>query len=231
MQTALKTVGEQAYFVITDVDPAFHDTLRGFYYSEFEDGFARGFPAATAHLDQIYANFARFMPDMVLQTAGVQPVPWEQCLLALLERLDGQGLNWWLVGSAALAVRGMSVRPHDLDLVVQGQGSARMTELLADCLVEPVHDSRSGWIWDWFGRCFLHARLEWVGDVNAQAEQNGPTDFGPTALERCELVQWRGYTLKLPPLDLQLVVSERRGLYERADLIRAWLRAPTASAR
>lgn len=227
MQTSLKHVGQETYFVVTGVDPAFHDVLRGFNYTEFEDGFARGFPSTSPGLEPIYAHFARSMPDMILQAAGVLPVPWALCLEALLARLDGQGLQWWLVGSTALAVRGLPVTPHDVDLVVQAQGSARMADLLADCLVEPVFDSR-GWIWDWFGRCFLHARLEWVGDVNAATEQNGPADFGPTALARSEVILWRGHSLRVPPLDLQLLVSERRGLTGRADLIRAWMRSPTA---
>ena len=219
MKTRRKTIDQQVYFVVTEVDPSLQDTLRGLYYREFEDGFAKAFPADTPHLDQIYAHFERHMPDLVQQAAHRQPVPWEACLLALLERIEGQGLNWWLVGSAALAVRGLSVAPHDVDLVVQNQGTTQLRELMLDCLVEPVFDSRD-WIWDWFGRCFLEARLEWVGDVNDQVEQDGPGDFGPTALARSETVEWHGYRIQVPPLDLQLVVSERRGLKERADLIR-----------
>lgn len=139
--------------------------------------------------------------------------------MEVLGRLDGKGFDWYLVGSTALVVRGLPVTPHDLDLVVQGQDSPRLSDLFLDVLVEPVSDSR-GWIWDWFGRCFLHARLEWVGDVNAKSEQEGVNDFGPTALARSETVYWRGYPIKVPPLDLQLTVSERRGLTERAELIR-----------
>ncbi len=220
MKTHRKTVDQKIYFVVTDIDPALRDTLKGLYYSEFEGGFAKAFPADTSDLDEIYANFECYMPDLILQAAGMQPVPWEKCLLAVLERLKGQDLNWWLVGSGALAVRGLPVTPHDLDLAVQDGGSTRLSALLLDCLIEPVSDSR-GWIWDWFGRCFLHARLEWVGNVNAQAEQDGPVDFGPTALARSEVIDWKGYSIKVPPLDLQLAVSERRGLTERIDLIRA----------
>jgi hypothetical protein len=222
VNTYRKTIAQQTYFVIVDAEPALHETIRGLYYREFEDGFAKAFPADTPHLDQIYANFARFMPDLSRQSAGLQPVPWETALEALLQRLQGHGLNWWLVGSAALAVRGLQVTPHDLDLVVQDQGSHRVSELLRAYEVEPMSDSR-GWIWDWFGRGFLHARVEWVGDVNAKAETDGPTDFGPTALERSEMVEWRGFPIRVPPLDLQLIVSERRGLTERANLIRSRL--------
>jgi len=220
MKTRRKIVDQQIYFVVSEVDDSLQETLKHLVYSPFEDGFARAFPANTPHLDQIYENFERYMPDLVSQAAGLQPVPWENCLMTVLERLEGQDLKWWLVGSGALAVRGLPVKPHDVDLVVQDQGSARLSALLLDYQVEPVSNS-PGWIWDWFGRCFLQVRLEWVGDVNAQAEQNAPADFGPTALERSETVYWGGYEIKVPPLDLQLAVSERRGLTERANLIRS----------
>ncbi len=222
MKTQRKTIDQQTYFVVRDVHPDLHDTLRGLYYSAFEDGFAKAFPADTPNIDAIYAHFERNMPDLIEQAAGIQPVPWEKCLLAVLERLKGQELKWWLVGSSALAVRGLAVTPHDLDLAVQDGGSERLGHLMSDCLVEPVSDSR-GWIWDWFGRCFLHARLEWVGNVNDKAEQDGVCDFGPTAQAASEVVQWRGYSINVPPLDLQLAVSERRGLTERADLIQTWM--------
>lgn len=220
MQTRRQVVGEQVYFVVSEVEPQFEDTLKGLYYTPFEDGFAKAFPADSPHLDRIYANFERNMPQVILQAADVQTVPWEACLTELLARLDGQNFQWYLVGSGALAVRGLVVEPHDIDLAVQEQGTARMADLLLDCMIEPVSDSR-GWIWDWFGRCFLHTRLEWVGDVNAQADHDGPTDFGPTALARSEAIQWKGYTIHVPPLDLQLAVSERRGLTIRAAVIRA----------
>ena len=224
METYQKTVGGQTYFVVADAAPALHDTLRGLYYSEFEGGFAKSFPADTPHLDRVYTTFERDMPELIRQAAGLQPVPWENCLLALLERLKEPALNWWLVGSAALAARGLAVTPHDLDLVVQDGGSSRLSELLFDCQVEPLQSS-PGWIWGSFGRCFLHARLEWVGDVNETADSQGLADFGPTALGRSEIIQWRGCALRVPPLDLQLAVCERRGLSKRAALIRAALAA------
>lgn len=223
MKTYQKTIGQQTYFVVADADPALHDALRDLHYHEFESGFAKAFPADTPHLQQVYANFERWMPELVEQNAGVRPVPWEACLSALLPRLEDQGLNWWLVGSGALAVRGLPVMPHDLDLVVQDGGSDRLGALLLDCQVEPPQFTR-GWVADWFGRCFLHARLEWVGDVSATADGESPSDFGHQALARSEIVPWGGYSIRVPPLDLQLAVSERRGLNERAALIRAYLR-------
>jgi hypothetical protein len=86
--------------------------------------------------------------------------------------------------------------------------------------VVPVQD----WICSWFGRAFLYARFEWVGDVHGSIEQHGVSDAGPTAASRLETVVWQGKEIRLPPLDLQLQVSERRGLTERVEMLRRLLR-------
>jgi hypothetical protein len=46
-------------------------------------------------------------------------------------------------------------------------------------------------------------------------------DFGPVAASRLETVTWEGWQLRVPPLDLQRAVSERRGLTARVALIDA----------
>jgi hypothetical protein len=80
--------------------------------------------------------------EMLRQKAGGVPVPWERTLLAFLEIVEGQELDWWLCGSAALAVRGLAVSPNDVDLNVAETSALRLGELLADCLVEPVQRAR-----------------------------------------------------------------------------------------
>jgi hypothetical protein len=91
---------------------------------------------------------------------------------------------------------------------------------MAELLVEPVAAS-SGWIADAFGRAFPGARVEWVGGVHPDVEQFGPCDFGPSAAARRETVVWEGHELLVPPLDLQIAVSDRRGLADRVAAARA----------
>ena len=159
---------------------------------------------------------------MVLQAARINPVDWRGSLSAFLELVDGSGIDWWLCGSAALAVRGIDVALCDLDLVVDDESVRKLAEILTDHLVEPLQVSE-GWIWDSFGRAFLGARLEWVGGVNDGADAPEPGDFGPTAGKQLVVIEWRGHDVRVPPLDLQLAVSERRGLTDRADKIRAYM--------
>lgn len=176
----------------------------------------RSFPVESPALDR----FVEHAEELFLQAAGIRPVPWREALRDLLARLEGAGLDWWLTGSGALAVRGVPVEPRDLDLVVDLDGSRRLGELLEDVLVEPTVIS-SGWIADAFGRAFLHARVEWVGGVHPDVDEHGPCDFGPTAAARLDTVVWHGHEIRVPPLELQIAVAERRGLAERAAAARS----------
>lgn len=140
--------------------------------------------------------------------------PWPRCAGGF----SPAGVDWWLAGSAALAVRGAPLIPGDLDLVVSGPDSIRTGHLLADGLIEPV--TRSDWeLSRWWGRAFVHARIEWVGGVTAAADKPEISDFGPAAAAALQVVRWRAWDIRVPPLALQRAVSVRRGLPGRVALI------------
>jgi hypothetical protein len=70
----------------------------------------------------------------------------------------------------------------------------------------------------------LHARIEWIGGVNEVPDQYGVSDCGRVAASRLETVLWRGHEIRVPPLDLQLQVSQGRGLTDRVEVIQRFLR-------
>ena len=219
MRTIRRTVGSQTYFIISELDADYHAAAQDLYYSQVEDGFAKVYPTNTPHLDRIYQNFEHYAEEMILQMAGVHPVPWEQGLLVFLQIIEGQNIDWWLTGSAALAVRGLDVSPRDLDLVVDDKSAQKLGDLMLDYLIEPVIDTQ-GWFCKWFGRAFLHARIEWVGDVSEKADKPEISDFGPIAASRLESITWHEHGIRVPPIGLQLKVNERRGLTDRVEKIK-----------
>lgn len=223
MHTLCKTTGSQTSFIIADLDLAYHDAARALAFEETPDGFAKSYPAETPNLDHIYDNFARHAEELVLQKAGARPVPWEQALEIILHTIEGYDINWWLVGSAALAVRGLPITPGDIDLSVSDQDVFRLGSLLSEYLIAPVV-AADGWIANWFGRSFPFACVEWVGGVLDRVDELEVTDFGPLAASRSEIIIWRDHTLRVPPLDLQLHTNQRRGRAERAAQILAHLK-------
>lgn len=218
MKTLRKIQGSETYFIIADVEPAYHDSVRALYYMPMEEGFGKAFPSDTPDLDIIYSNFQKYAEEMVLQMASVHSVPWENCLTNFLKITGSQNIDWWLCGSAALAARGMEIEPHDIDLVVADEDSQKLGNLLLEYMVEPVVKVED-WFCNWFGRGFLGARLEWVGGIDERADQPEISDFGPTAESRLDTVVYQGREIRVPPLDLQLEVNKRRGLNDRINMI------------
>jgi hypothetical protein len=218
VRTELRSDGDEALFVLLDLDDDERAAARDLFFAENEDGgFVKRFAADGAAA--CYPRFARCAQELLDQTARRRPARWEEALATLLDR--AAGVDWWLGGSAALAVRGLAVAPRDLDLVTSAAGAEELARRLADLLVEPLTVSE-GWIATHFARAFAGARIEWAGAVSAAADDGGVTDFGPTAAVRLETVAWRGHALRVPPLELQLEVARRRGLHDRvAEIERA----------
>ncbi len=115
-------------------------------YEEMRAGFAKAFPANTPHLVSIFERFSHYAEEMVLQAANVHDVPWQAALFALLQRIEQQNMNWWLVGSAALAVRGFQVVPHDIDLCTDDASAHTLGVLLGDCLMSQFRMYEGGFV-------------------------------------------------------------------------------------
>ncbi len=207
-------------FRIVEVDDELVPAVRQGAFVQGDGYWYRSFPAGTPHLDRAWGNFERLLQPWLRQSAGLDPVPWEQALETVCRRLDGAEVDWWLVGSGALAVRGIGVLPKDLDLVVAGDDARRVGDLLLDGLVEPVAPAH--WFCDWWGRAVLGARVEWVGGVGPAADEPQASDFGLVAATNLEVIGWRGWAVRVPPMSLQRSASERRGLTERVRLIDDW---------
>ena len=210
--------GRRVYFLLSELDPAEWEAGRELAYNEVDAGLAKVFADDAPGLNLASEGFVRYARSMVRQTAGLEPVPWEAALSAFMALVRGHDVNWWLAGSTALAARGLAVVPRDIDVITNGDGAQALQELLAEHLVEPLVRNEN-WIAEWWGRAFLGARVEWVGGVRSGVDLPSPADFGPIAEARLEAVTWRGKTLQVPPLDLQLAVARRRGLTRRVVVI------------
>ena len=104
MKTICKTEGVTTSFIVTELEPAYQEVLKDFFYLPALEGFAKHFPADTPHLAQIYHNFEKYAEEMILQSAGARSVPWEKSLSTLLQLFWGQKINWWLAALFWLSV-------------------------------------------------------------------------------------------------------------------------------
>jgi hypothetical protein len=213
---------DHMWFAVAGLDRMLSSGAERAGYRRIGDEWGRAHPLDSPHLELAWRTFTCSIESMLRQAARLDPVPWRAALRELCQRTQGHGVDWWLAGSAALAVRGVPLRPGDLDLVCSVADVRRLGELLADVLIEPVAPSvnePAGWISDWWGRAFCHARIEWVAGVRAHADDPEPSDFGGVAAALLETVSWEQWRIRVPPLSLQRAVSHRRGLIDRVAAI------------
>jgi hypothetical protein len=178
--------GSTAQFRVTPHETGLGHLLVSMGFPRVGGHFVRSFPDS-ADIPRLFDNFASHVDEMIRHERRDTPAPWEHALEVVVARLSGQ-VDWWLAGSAALEIRGIGVRPRDLDLVV---GDARRTgELFGDRLIEPVRRMR-GWVADWHGRAFDEALIEWAADMHADIYRAGAH----------EDVVWRGHKIPCSPLE------------------------------
>lgn len=223
LQTSVEERGGHARFIVATEDPLAQDRLvhMGYLAIGNERFATRWFPPS-ANVRRYYDRFAASIEQMVLHSARLVPVPWEEALREVLHRVENTDLQWWIYGSAALALRGLPIEPGDIDIHVSD--AAQTGRIFDDLLVTPV-ERMNGWVAMYTGRAFCHATIEWLSEPHAKHDtRSAPHEQGPFVADHIETVQWREHVVRVPPLSAQLRVCERRGLTARADLIRSVMR-------
>jgi hypothetical protein len=133
-------------------------------------------------------------------------------------------VRWWLAGSGALYVRGLKVKPHDLDVMTYKTEIEALRELVLPHTVEPFHHV-TGWVVRGFGVVNYRYRIDFAFEPEDWVDGQGPLDFGPYAEAHIELVNWHGHEILVPPIELHIAPNEARGRQERVALIREYLLA------
>jgi hypothetical protein len=214
--------GDRVEFMVRTDVPAYQATLpkMGWQPAGEPGLFTRRLDHAPG-VEAIFERFTRHIEAMVRQSARMEPADWETGLAELAGRAEGSGLRWWLYGSGALAVRGLGIAPGDLDVHVSD--AALAGRLMADLLVEPV-TRMHGWVADAGGRAYSGILIEWLAGAHP-AGTDPPHEQEEAAAHHLELVPWRGRQIPVPSLKVQLATAERRGLADRAALIRQAMRS------
>jgi hypothetical protein len=122
-------------------------------------------------------------------------IPWQEGLKSFCSIIYETDIDWWLTGSCATCIRGIELKPHDIDIMVKSEYLDEVIELFSDYIIEPIIDT-NGWIIKYFGVVFLHSRID-------------------LAFDR--------YSIKVPPLRLQINTNKLRGRDDRVEKINNYL--------
>ncbi len=142
----------------------------------------------------------------------------------LCQRLDGR--VWALTGSLGMALQGVPLTPHDVDLQTDAAGAYEIERRLAEFVTRPVQFSSTERVRSHFGAFLVHGvQVEVMGDIEKR-RADGTWEPPPDLPHIIQYVTLEG--LRVPVLDLEYEIAAYTllGRLERAAFLRAWLDEP-----
>jgi hypothetical protein len=142
-------------------------------------------------------------------------------------RLSDLPCAWAVTGSLGLAIQGIPVEVHDIDLQTSQAGAYLIEGLFSECVIQPVHHKASPRIRSHFGVLEIEGvRVEIMGGLQkllADAKWEEPVD-----VERyLRWVHFEGLRIPVLPLEYERSAYLKLGRLEKAELIGEWLENQT----
>ena len=197
---------------VTAATPAEQEVLRSAFFEERDGVWLKAFERRALLFEHDLAQLRRNFERSLRREAAGPPTTKSvaEALEWVHDAFAGAGIDWWLAGSGALLARGLDVRPHDLDVMIDASQVERLVGIARPLAVEPFHRV-TGWVVRGFGVLDVGCRVDVAIDPEAWVDEHGPVDFGPAAARALETITWRGRTLRVPPLAYHLGPNRARG--------------------
>ncbi|MHC1784111.1 MAG: hypothetical protein AB9891_15385 [Anaerolineaceae bacterium] len=145
-------------------------------------------------------------------------------LRKIVARIGDHPITWALTGSTSMALQGMPLEIHDIDIQTDKAGAYEIDRLLLDYAVVPVRFLPSKRIRSHFGEFEVDGiEVEVMGDMEKQLDDGSWEP--PVRIE-----EYRGWVesegLRIPVISLEHEVEAyaKMGRLEKSRLIRDWLK-------
>ncbi|MFP4135640.1 MAG: nucleotidyltransferase domain-containing protein [Candidatus Acetothermia bacterium] len=143
-------------------------------------------------------------------------------LRKLYSRIEDNGIDWVVTGSASFALQGVPVTPNDVDIQTDESGAYEIEELFSDRVIKEVEFSSTERIKSHFGALMIHGILvELMGAVQKyyDGEWEPPIDID----RHKKFISLEG--MEIPVLDLayESLAYRRFGRVETADRLEKFL--------
>jgi hypothetical protein len=137
--------------------------------------------------------------------------------------LKDSQINWVVTGSLGMALQGMAIEVHDIDLQTDKDGAYKIERLFSKYVVKPVCFSTSERIRSHFGALEIDGiKVEIMGDI--QKRLDSQTWEEPVKVENHKyLVEIDEMQIPVLSLDYEYQAYLKLGRNEKAEMLRQWL--------
>ncbi|HQO22113.1 MAG TPA: hypothetical protein PLM72_03430 [Spirochaetota bacterium] len=224
MKISFDEIADNIIYRISDYDAKYEDLLELCFYQNDNNTYIKTYPSDSKYIEKMTKRYAECAQTMFDQLGYFSIVPWQNGLKKFCKIIKDHDIDWWLTGSCAACIRGIELNPHDIDIMINSKHCAQLTELFQDYLIEPITDTK-GWLTKDFGVIFMDVRIDIASDPSPVLDDPEPVDCGPFAMNHLETVNWNGFEIKVPPVELQLNVNKRRNRTDRVKIIEEYIKS------
>lgn len=152
------------------------------------------------------------------------PPRFIEVLRQIRDRLEGQEIHWAVVGSLGLAMRGLPLEPHDIDIMSDEAGAYEIERALPEFVKKPVYLRESETLRSHFGELEIDGvKVEIMGDLRIRSS-DGTWEELVTMRQNMQIVFFEGMRVPALSLECEHRASMRLGRDERAEMIGEHLR-------
>jgi len=157
-------------------------------------------------------------------SASLIPPDYLAVLRTLYNRLEETDIVWVLTGSLGLAIKGIPLTPHDIDIQTDRAGVYEFARIFADDLVQEPFFWETEHTQSWVAKFEIDGiQVEVMGDMRHRDEDGGWDD--PPNLEAVRLyIQVAEMRVPTLSLDFEEEAYRSMGRYDKASLIGQYLR-------
>jgi len=149
-------------------------------------------------------------------------------LRKIYTRLDDSNVNWAITGSLGMALQGMTVDVHDIDIQTDKDGAYEIERRFSEYVVQPVRYLISERIRSHLGALEIDGiRVEIMGDIQKRLDDQTWEEPVKVELHKC----WVGIDgMQIPVLSLEYEYQAylKLGRNEKAEMLRNWLQKSKA---
>jgi hypothetical protein len=150
---------------------------------------------------------------------------YAKALRRIRNELQDKPVSWVVTGNLSLALQGVPVTPHAIDLQTDLAGALAIEQHLSQYVVCKVKYSPTEKIRSHCGELRIHGvKVEIMGDVQKRQEDGNWEE--PVDLERHkQFVEFRGMTIPVLALEYEYEAYMKLGKFEKAAMLKGALQS------
>ncbi|PKO13224.1 MAG: hypothetical protein CVU39_20210 [Chloroflexi bacterium HGW-Chloroflexi-10] len=148
---------------------------------------------------------------------------YRNTLRKIYARLHDHQINWVVTGSLGMALQGMELEVHDIDIQTDQRGAYKIESVFSEYVVSAVHYAESERIRSHLGALEIDGvKVEIMGDIQKLLSDQIWEE--PVPIEQYKhWIQYEGMQVPVLSLEYECQAYLKMGRTEKAERIKKWL--------